>query len=86
MGEVAIMAKMADRLVEIYDFIEVYNGQHGCSPSCEAITEALGATKTVVAHHLETMEHLGMIVRPRGVQVIQLRSRQPDWAALAQEG
>jgi hypothetical protein len=81
------MAKMADRLVEIYDFIEVYNGQHGCSPSCEMITKALGVSKGVVSHHLETMEHLGMIVRPRGgAQPIQLRSRHPDWAALAQEG
>jgi len=81
------MGKMADRLVEIYDFIEAYKGKHGYSPSLEDITQALGGPKAVVSHHLETMEHLGMIARPRGLlHSIKLRSRHPDWNALAQEG
>jgi len=81
------MGKLSDRLVEIYDFIAAYRGKHGYSPSVEDITQALGGPKVVISHHLETMEHLGMIARSRGLaQTIKLRSRQPDWNALAQEG
>jgi SOS-response transcriptional repressor LexA len=81
------MAKLVDRLTEIYDYIEAYKARCGYSPALEEIGQALAIDRGAVFHHLETMENLGMIVRPRGyLQAIKLVSRQPDWGARAAEG
>jgi len=80
------MGKMYERLSDIYDFIESYKAKWGYSPSLEDIAAALEADKAAVFHHLETMESLGMIVRPRGMlRAIKLISKQPNWDALVVE-
>jgi hypothetical protein len=70
-------------LFEVYDFIESYKAKHGYSPSLDDIADALGVTKGMVYHQMETMENLGMIVQPRGLlKAIKLISRQPNPSAL----
>jgi len=80
------MGKMVDRLSEIYDFIEAYKAKYGYSPALEDIAEALNADKGAIFHQLETMESMGMILRPRGMlRAIKLLSRQPNWGELVGE-
>jgi DNA-binding MarR family transcriptional regulator len=80
------MGKMVDRLSEIYDFIEAYKAKAGYSPALEDIAGALNVDKSAVYHHLETMESLGMIVRPRGMlRAIKLLTREPSWNQVVTE-
>lgn len=81
------MTTMIERLGNIYDFIESYKAERGYSPALEEIAAALTLDKGAVFRHLETMESLGMILRPRGLlQAIKLRSRRPVGDGLVAEG
>jgi DNA-binding MarR family transcriptional regulator len=78
------VARLHDRMFEIYDFIEEYQQAcKGLSPSQREIAAALEVNTGTVYLNLKKMERLCMIQRePREYRSITLITREPNWNAL----
>jgi Mn-dependent DtxR family transcriptional regulator len=78
------VARLHDRMFEIYDFIAEYQQAcRGLSPSQAQIAAALEVNTGTVYLNLKKMERLGMIQRePREYRSITLITRKPNWNAL----
>ena len=62
------MPTLTERQKRVYRFIERFINQHGYAPSHEEIRQGLGmSTKSLVSHHLKTLERKGLIEREREI-------------------
>jgi len=74
---------LAERVLQVYDFIAQYQAEFGQSPSVKEIAAAIDLGASGTSGLLATMEVTGMIERPVGkVRAIRLLKREANWNAL----
>jgi len=62
------MVSLSERQTEVYGFIKGFINEHGYPPTHEEIRQGLGmSTKSLVSHHLKSLERKGLIERERDI-------------------
>jgi repressor LexA len=63
-----VMVSLSERQTEVYGFIKGFINEHGYPPTHEEIRQGLGmSTKSLVSHHLKSLERKGLIERERDI-------------------